>query len=514
MAAGKLNKYQMTRTFEYWGPDITSANHIGAIFAKAPQKAATHMIQLLAFNNGANTESILSQFGTKEFDTDDEYTWDVIGSSQRNIALVEARDEDGNVVTAAGSMVGAATQEFELVFAENWFANKEIIVGEKNELYQFRIKNDPRMEGTNWVYTVELMGGAYEGVPSDELLPGKKFSVETALVERDLSRKAGGIRFASNASMRNEFSNVRIYHKVSGSMYNQKIGMGLPVAVRDQSKKGYHVEVKSFWMHLVDFKLEQQFRDYKNNQLVYGRSNRNSNGEYTNFGDSGNVIKSGAGLYEQMEFANTMYYPATEFSIKMLEDALYELSAAKLDFGDRTFVIHTGERGAILFNKAVKDTMSGWYPAGFYQNTDAGALGSVKKVQSPLHENSMAFVGGQFTEFYAPNGLHVKLVVDREKDDPVRNKIKHPFGGPAMSYRFDIFDLGTSDQPNIFKCGVKNRPEVRGYQWGMINPFTGQLNNDNMSWEEDSAAMHKMATLGICVLDPTRTMSLIPNILR
>jgi hypothetical protein len=34
-----------------------------------------------------------------------------------------------------------------------------------------------------------------------------------------------------------------------------------------------------------------------------------------------------------------------------------------------------------------------------------------------------------------------------------------------------------------------------------------------MSHDEDSATIHKKATLGICVLDPTRTMSLIPSIL-
>lgn len=35
-----------------------------------------------------------------------------------------------------------------------------------------------------------------------------------------------------------------------------------------------------------------------------------------------------------------------------------------------------------------------------------------------------------------------------------------------------------------------------------------------MSYDEDSAVIHKMATLGVCVLDPTRTLSLIPAILQ
>ena len=90
----------------------------------------------------------------------------------------------------------------------------------------------------------------------------------------------------------------------------------------------------------------------------------------------------------------------------------------------------------------------------------------------------------------------------------------HPLGGVAMSYRYDIMYIGTMDQPNIFKCKIKGDDEYRGYQWGLRNPFTGQKNNPYMSFDEDSAVIHRMATLGICVLDPTRTMSLIPAILQ
>ena len=69
-------------------------------------------------------------------------------------------------------------------------------------------------------------------------------------------------------------------------------------------------------------------------------------------------------------------------------------------------------------------------------------------------------------------------------------------------------------QPNIFKCKIKGDTEYRGYQWGLRNPFTGQKGNPYMSFDEDSAVIHRMATLGICVLDPTRTMSLIPAVLQ
>ena len=122
---------------------------------------------------------------------DSEYTWDVIGSNRRNIPLVEARLEDGNPVTSASGMVGANTAPFYLVFNEDWFADGEYITGNLNEIYQFRILGDPRMEGSQAIYKVELAGGNINGVPAERLLAGEKFSVEAAFVEKELSRKVG-----------------------------------------------------------------------------------------------------------------------------------------------------------------------------------------------------------------------------------------------------------------------------------------------------------------------------------
>lgn len=128
----------------------------------------------------------------KEFEDDSEYYWDVIGSTRRNIPLLEARDENGNVVTASTTTnVGVGTAVFELVFPEDWFADGEVIVGNLNEVYPMRILGNPRMEGTNAVYRCELMGGITQGIPAERLLPGERFSYEYAPVERALSRKVG-----------------------------------------------------------------------------------------------------------------------------------------------------------------------------------------------------------------------------------------------------------------------------------------------------------------------------------
>ena len=438
---------------------LTSENHLGSIFQIAPQKATNLMVQLLAYYRGKTLDTFLNQFPVKEFENDEEYYWDVISSSRRNIPLIEARDENGVVVTATSGNIGIGTAPFYLVYPEDWFADGEVIVGNLNQIYPFRILGDARMEGTNAIYKVELMGGNTDGVPAERLLAGERFSIDFAPVEKSLSRKVGDIRFSSPVSMRNEWSTIRIQHKVPGNMLGKKLAVGIPKTKATASGK-LEKTVDTMWMHHVDWEVEQQFSEYKNNALAFGTSNRNANGEYMNFGKSGGVIKTGAGLFEQMEVANTMYF--NNFSLKLLEDALYELSASKLDLNDRYFLIKTGERGAIKFHKEVLKTVSGWTQFVL----DNSSLGIVSKTQSQLHDNSLS-AGFQFVEYKAPNGVRVKLDIDPFYDDPVRNKVLHPEGGVAMSYRYDIMYIGTMDQPNIFKCQIKGETEMRGYQWGL-----------------------------------------------
>lgn len=502
MAKNFLGKFQ-TQAFDSWKgltKDVILNTWFGNAFHGQANEASKMIVELLAYQQGPYMESILNDVPTKKFDTDDEYTWNVMASARQNIPLLEARDITGTPVTSG--MVGKGTEPFYLVFGKDWFADGEYILGNLNEVYQFRVLGDARMEGTNAVYKVELAGGNIDGVPADRLQAGELFSIEAAFVEGEMSREVGDVRFAMPVGMRNEFSHIRIKHKVPGNKLNKKLAIGIPIIVNNKKM------TTNLWMHDVDYAVETQFKEYKNNAVCYGRSNRNANGEYTNIGKSGNAIRTGDGLYAQMEAANVIWY--NDFSIKIIEDALYNLTRGTSNFKNRKVTLITGEKGAILFHKAITDIASGWTA----MVPNPGNPGFIQKTTSTLHENAFR-AGFQFTEYLGPNGVHLKLTIDHSLDDDIRNKIQHPLGGPASSYIFRIMDIGGEDgQANIFKCVVNNEPEYRGYQWGPFrNPFTGETGNPYASFDEDAAVIHKYATFGVCVLDPTRTITIKPAIL-
>jgi hypothetical protein len=341
------------------------------------------------------------------------------------------------------------------------------------------------------------------GMPGSELVNGKRFSKDFSPVEDTLSIKGGDIGFSSPIALRNEFSMIRMQHVAPGNMKRRPLV--LPFEYVDP--KDNKVKMSNSWMEHVEWKFEYEFSMEKSRLLMYARTNRDANGDYYNVGKSGHVIKMGSGIREQMEVSNTVYY--NDFSIKFLTNMLTELSEGKLSMDERHFVLRTGERGAVQFHEAVKADVSGWLPLGF-DNTGTGAI---QKVSSPLNANSYS-AGFQFVEWLAPNGIKVTLEVDPFYDDKVRNKVLHPKGGVAESYRYDILDIGTKDgEPNIQKAMVKGMEDVRGWEYGLRNPFPSAPEFAIMSNAVDGSTYHRAFVGGAIVRDPSRTASLIPSIL-
>ena len=484
---------------------LTLKNHIGAIFGSQPQLVSPLTTVLLQSSGMKNLDTTLSLFPEKVLNTADDFVWKVVGSDERNIPLVEAR-AFGAVVDTNTVGVGIARSKFELVFAEKWFTAMHVIAGPRPDVYQIRITDEPFEEGSNYVYPCEAWGGqeSLAGIPGDELLPGNRFSIESAYTEDELSTRGAGIQFTSPYLMRNSISTLRMEHKVSGAMIDVKVEPVYFAGIETRDPNTGKVHKSTTWMQEVYWQFEKALSRIKSRTIMFGKTNRDENGRFLNKGASNIEIKAGSGIREQMEVSNTISY--NRFSMRLLEDVLSELSEGKLDFDERKFMLRTGERGAAQFNRAATAAASGW--KSMFDNTNQNAI---KGVSSKFHDNS--FQGGfQFTEWRAPNNIHIMLEVDPMYDDKVRNKILHPDGGVAESYRYDILYIGSMEEPNIQKIKVRGDDELRGYMAGIRDPFSGRRGGI-MQLMEDSATMTAMCGTGAMVKDPSRTASLIPALL-
>ena len=70
---------------------LTKDNHLGMIYNLEPQRATNLWVRLLANNYGPTLDTYLRRFPKKSFQDDSEYYWNIIGSSRRNIPIIEAR---------------------------------------------------------------------------------------------------------------------------------------------------------------------------------------------------------------------------------------------------------------------------------------------------------------------------------------------------------------------------------------------------------------------------------------
>ena len=498
-----IAKYVMTKG-KYWS-GLTTRNHLGAIYQSKPQVASTITGILLQSAGLKNLDTVLSSFPVKYLDDEGDFTWKLVGAHERNIPLLYALDDQGSAVTGT---VGANRAPIYLVFPEKHFSDVHVIAGNKPDIYQYRILSEPVEIGpAEYKYEVEIWGGTdtLGGVPATELAAGEKFSIEGAPVERTMSIKGADISFSSPFILKNTISQMRFEHTMPGNMINYKANNNDVFFANIESVDTKGVKhVSTVWQQEVYWRFEQQISRLKAYTTMFGKSNRADDGEFLNTGKSGFKIEAGSGIREQMDVSNVVLY--NSFSLKALEDLLHNLSEGKIDFSERKFVLRTGERGAAQFSRAANADGSAWLPV------NASNPGTVRTTSSKLHSNSLKG-GYQFTEWEFANSIHVMVEVDPMYDDKVRNKIQHPLGGVAESYRYDILYMGSQEEPNIQKVAVKGMEDIRDYQAGFRNPFTGEVGGGNMGRMEDSATMTAYCMLGAMVKDPSRTASLVPTIL-
>lgn len=487
----KVSPLQMYEPTDWSG--FTTKNHLSQLYLIEEQWASDVVQRIFQINEPINMDTYLDKFQPLYLNTDDDFKWLLQGTGDKNIPLVEARMTFTGGAIASTDTPGKNYGRFYLVFAEDYFADTEMIVGNQNELYPLRILAEPIVDGTNYVYEVELFGGDPDKfVPYEELQAGTRWSKEWSPVEETLSSKGGGVNYTSPFQMVNTFTHIRIQDKRPGNM------IGRPVAFAWKSADG---KVHQTWTQYADYEMDRQFRQQKARLLVYATSNKAADGSYNQKGESGYYIKQGAGIKQQMESSNTAFYPVNGFSIKWLTDKLLDISINRIDQGSREFILMTGERGMVQFSEALEDYSSLYTPL---QVNDRVSISG----------NEMEYKG-QFLKFRGPQGIVITVMHDPLKDDPVRNKIKHPHGGYAESYVYDILDMGkvSNGTPNIRKVYIKNQSDIIGYESGLRNPFTPDLANNLMSHSIDGYTMHRMSICGAMVQDPTRTASLKPSIL-
>lgn len=479
---------------KHWGK-FTREEHLAWLGKKTYQDIDSKIERVYELNNGAdNIVSFINKIPVVEVDEDVPYRWKLMGAEERNIPLVKASlTSTGSQVTDADA-AGDQGQPFYLTFPERYFEANTHIVGNNPEAYQLRIIEDPVSDGTNTRYKVKLFGNDIDAfMPAEELTADTRFKELYAQTEQTLSHRGNSMNHSSHFEMENTLSMIRKNYEVPGNL----LGAKNPVMAM-QSTDGKSTQTK--WINKQEWDFFTAFRRDKARLFMYGKSNKLADGTYADKGESGNTLRSGYGLYEQLEAGNVMYY--NTFSLDQLSSFAMQLSVGRIAEDKRKFMLSTGEWGALEFHKAASEKASGytWLRSGHNFKDDGTKLDET-----------------QITSYVYANGIEFHIVIDPMKDDNVMNTIPYK-EGLASSYTYDIWDFGTTNgEANIQRVALKDNPEVYKVVPGLRDPYspagTGQTPGITASLV-DGYTLGKAFWGGIRVRNVKKTGRLIPNVLR
>lgn len=490
-----FNKFVMTDATHWNG--ATRANSLAALWGQGEtQKISNMVLDIQSKNFGNNIDNFLRQFPTKVLENESDFVWELRGNAPKNVKLVEALFNGSVISSTTTAEIGKGGSIVSLRFEKDIFTEGDLIVGDNPDDFALRIVKY-YADGSYWTADCELMtGDASISVPAEDLLPDTHWSCDYHPVEEELSREGGQVNWSTNISMRNGFTHIRMQQMNAGNMVGRKI-LATVVGVDDKQKP------MTVWTDYQSYMIDYEFRMHWNRALMFGRSNRGTDGTYLNKGKSGYAIKTGAGIREQMETANTTYY--TTFDIDEFSSRLMDLSENKLETDQRAFVGRCGERFAYQFHKSLENHSQLFIPS--QENM------RISKANAAFTGSNLALkYGGQFVEYEGPNGIKFNLSVDGMYSDPDRNKKLHPSGGLEESYRCDIFDIGTTQgDPNIQLFTASNMGMRKWYIEGGRSPYSYTPGKGYASggysaasaidgWEE-----HCMTNGAAVVKDPSRT---------
>lgn len=481
---------------KYWG-SFTREEHLAWLGKKSYQYIDEKIEKVYELNYGDdNIVSFINKIPVVEVDEDVPYRWKLMGADERNIPLVKASlTSNGSQVTEA-DLTGDQGQPFYLWFPERYFEVTTHMVGNNPESYQLRVLEEPVQDGTNWRYKVKLFGDDLDlFMPASELEAETRFKELYGQTEQTLSQRGNSIHHASNFEMENTLSMIRKNYEVPGNLINAKSNGVLAM----QSSDGKDVQTK--WINKQEWDFFTQFRRDKARLFMYGKSNKLADGSYADKGESGNTMRSGFGLYEQMEAGNIMYY--NTFNLDSLSSFAMQLSVGRVAEDKREFMLSTGEWGALEFHKAAQEkagAYTGWSRSDHNWKQGGAELDEV-----------------QIKTYTFVNGIKFHVMIDPMKDNPIINTI--PFKeGLASSYTYDIWDFGTTNgEANIQRVSLKGSPEVYKVVPGLRDPYSPAGLGDTpgiTSSMVDGYTLGKAFWGGIRVGNVKKTGRLIPNVLR
>ena len=337
MNNGLLNNLQLYRGRRF--SDLVDENMISnALLTKPHEVSGLLSLVFGTKDDGVSTaiDLITGGLGKTMIIENREYEWSVMIDADHAVSIRWAKANGQEITSAnfADATAGLNGAPIYIALEEKFFGPGAILSFD-NCNFQVRVSGQPYQDGSAWVYecyVVDGFSGSY--IPGEYLLPGRQVSRMASAYE-EYSDEEDIINYQTPFKMRNNLMTLRLGYDITGDAYSTV----LAIALKDPEtgKTSYLWSDYQYWLALREWKRREE------KALLFGKSNRNSDGTYNLKGSNGRPVAVSAGLFEQVAPANVRYY--TTLTAELLEDYLFDLCYNMLGTQERKFMALTGEMG-------------------------------------------------------------------------------------------------------------------------------------------------------------------------
>lgn len=498
------NKFQHRRVQGRDSTTFTELNHLGQLNLLKPEKFSTLHREIFASMGygGSALGIMLNRLPKKKITTPDlTWTWELEDAKDRIVTAVRSVSD----VNAGITKPGLNGTTFTIALNSGRFLYGETLdCGSLNKKYQVRIQSDVRNVGPNeFHYDVRLMTDDKTlFLPIQFQSAGIKW-MKLAAKYGEGAERSGGMTGYDKIDMHGCASRLRKKYEVTGDA----VDATLDIAIRAGDGS-----VHRTWVSAAEAQFHWEWFREKDFDMYYSRYTGGFVPDST-----GRPVKSGYGLQQQMELANSQGYSGT-ISTRLIEEYLMDIYYGRVKPGKgRDTVILTGEVGMRDFSNAVEERLRAkGYVIQVDSNIGSGGIGVLGSTEGPS-ANNLAF-GYQFVKYHMVNGGTVTVVHEPMYDDiNLHTQINPRTGLPFESGRMTFLDFNSEvGSPNIQL--VEREGAFRGaYIEGLATKSGGKGSSgapkaliSTASHSGDYYEYHCQDDCGIHMEDPSRCGELIP----
>ena len=489
--------------YEGFGGNSYDSHHYADAFrADRPYDFGMQVSKLFSscniYNDKVLTQLTMASGNFKAIDSD-VYKWTLAGDDKVAFYVVD-EIEDFTTLTTPGK----GNSEFRIVLDKGWLEQPDVIQLEDNRYPFLEIQGTGQQHGQGWVYIVSLQSSD----PTDFVDPalvsiGARVVHAGTSIATEMNDIYGTDQYSSQMDLECQIGAFARKFEVTDKVVRKEIAARKREGKRDMFSSGYAFDIRQggkviprgAFITMAEARLMNAIEMDRELAMTFGKAS-------TKMDITGRYIKrTGPGFRELVKDGHILYHNGS-LTPSMLEDFLHNIFLQRIPSESRDIVLDTGEGGMRLFHQILASEANSFL-----------TLDTIRMQQVPgIGGNRGISYGAQFVEFHAINGIRVRLKYNPMKDNHDYCFRKHP-DNPLYtvdSFRFDIYDFGSSDGENNMQMVLEDNVESYSYTRGMIDPKTGPIKDGSLvpSFNKGIAFEREMSG-GLWVKDTSRIGSIV-----